>query len=551
LQITANKVRQWRKGADGFLQWVADVQPHIPSRKCTFIPFTPEPFQVDALREALAMDGSRWKFTTIAFSFPRRHSKTTLVALLVLWRFTLWPNENVVVMSNSERQTQSVGWKLLKDIIRNTDFLKEQIPLKNITGWEIRNPKLGGIIQAVSSNLASLYGQKITCAWVSEIHAAQSEEPMQVLASSLGDTENSWLLMDSTVDALGGPLHRLEQLQQSGEDPTVYVNRLEYADLDQALEFSPPWIDRQWLRSRSKALLPATFKTQHLNQRTAASNNLFAIEDITACKEVIPCPLPVEDLERITAGRKYVTGGGLDRAYFGSLHGDATIWTSIAKVAGLDGADADYYVLNQKNILGSLGRSIKKEIQRDVQHYGLSNVVLESFNSQDLYIWALESQIPAEVCNATTQAQIPLFMQLHRIVKEGRLHFSHGLEDLAREMSTFLYELRGDKPKFGTDKHRDDRVYSLAWAVHSLRDKELAIYEIGDVVCESKSSHARFCYLREGDLILSCAESCPAQIQVNRMFLQHKSLRIDSELTRQEFFKAMVTVAGGKVYQGV
>jgi hypothetical protein len=138
------------------------------------------------------------------------------------------------------------------------------------------------------------------------------------------------LLLDSTVDGPGGPLHKLEQLQASGEDPTIYVKRVEYADLAEAVEKSPPWIDKQWLRSRFKQLLPAVWATQHLNARVESSTNLFALADIRACQEQVPCPSCGRQ-ERITEGRRIITGAGLDRVSR-VLHGDATIWTSVAKV---------------------------------------------------------------------------------------------------------------------------------------------------------------------------------------------------------------------------
>lgn len=553
MQVTPAKVRSWRKGADGFLQWVKDVEPRIPSRKGGFEVFKPVDFQVEAVRDALAQDeAGGWLHQTICFSFPRRHSKTTLNALLVTWRFTLFgPNENIKVMANSERQTLSVGFSLVKKIILNTPFLLSQVGRENLRAYDIQHPKLQNIISAVSCNVAGLYGEKITCGWVSEIHAAASDEAMQVLASSLGDTEGSWLLVDSTVDAVGGPMHRLEQLQDAGEDPTVFVRRVEYRDLEDALEKSPPWIDRAWLKSRQKQLLPAIFKTQHLNQRSAAASNLFAMEDIRAAREVVPCPMDGEDVERIAAGRKYATGGGLDRAYFGSLHGDATIWTSVAKVADAEAGEPHFWVLNQKAILGSLGRSIKKEIARDVERYDLGNVVIEAYNAQDIATWAMEQKIPCEIIHATNTNQVPAFMELYRIVREGRLHFSHALEDLAREMETFVYELKGDKPKFGSDKWHDDRVYSLVWAVYSLRARELAVYELPDIICDSRSSHASFCYLREGDLILPCSERCEAHKRCEAMYLQHRAVRVESELTLPEFFTAMVNVSGVRSYRAI
>lgn len=552
MTFTADQVRSWRNGADGFLQWVRDVQPRIPARKGGFAVFVPAEFQEEAIREALEQVDGKWKYQTIAFSFPRRHSKTTLMALLVVWRFTLHgPGENIVCMANSERQTLSVGYSQVKSIILNTPFILAQVGRENVRQYDIRHPKLQNKIQAVSCNVAGLYGQKITIGWVSEIHAAISDEAMQVLASSLGDTEGSWLLVDSTVDGPGGPLHNLEKLQASGEDPTVFVRRVSYADLAEAVDKSPPWIDKAWLRSRYKQLLPAIFSTQHLNLRVESSTNLFALADIKACQEPIPCPLPVEDLDRITSGRRFVTGAGLDRAYFGSIHGDATIWTTIAMVASPDDGEAHYWVVNQQAILGSLAYSIKKEISRDNQRYNLSNVVFEAYNAQDLYLWAAEQQIPCEVIHATSTAQVPAFMELYRIVKEGRLHFSIGLEALAGEMETFMYELRGDKPKFGSDKFHDDRIYSLAWAIHALRAQELAVYELPDIVCNSRSRHAASCYLRTGDLILPCSQTCEAHKRTEAMWMKHRAARVESDLTLPQFFQALVNVAGVKAYRAV
>ncbi len=552
MQFTTDQVRSWRNGADGFLAWVRDVQPRIPARKGGFSIFVPAPFQEEAIREALEQVDGKWRYQTIAFSFPRRHSKTTLMALLVCWRFTLFgPGENIVAMANSERQTLSVGFSQVKSIILNTPFILQQIGRENVRQYDIINKRLQNKIQAVSCNVAGLYGQKITCGWVSEIHAAVSDEAMQVIASSLGDTEGSWLLIDSTVDGPGGPLHTLEKNHREGKDPTVFVKRVSYADLDEALEKLPPWIDKPWLRGRHLSLLPAVFATQHLNQRVESSTNLFALADIKACQEQIPCPLPVDALDKITEGRRFIVGGGLDRAFFGSIHGDATIWTAVARVADPDDLESHYWVLNQKSFLGSLAHSIKKEISRDNHRYNLASAVFEAYNAQDLYLWAAEQQIPCEVIHATNTAQVPAFMELYRLVKEGRLHFGIGLEALADEMATFMYELRGDKPKFGSDKHHDDRVYSLAWAVHSLRAQELAVYELEDVICDSKSRHAGSCYLRQGDLILPCSQTCEAHKRTEAMWMKHRAARVESDLTLPQFFAAMVNVAGVKAYRSV
>ena len=129
------------------------------------------------------------------------------------------------------------------------------------------------------------------------LHAAQDDSTLQILASSVGDSADGLVLIDSTTDGVGGPLHRLEQLSQSGEDPTIFFSRIEYADLDEALRSSPPWIRREWLRSRGKQLLPAIFASQHLNRRSASINALFPPDRIEASREPYPAGIASEGLQ--------------------------------------------------------------------------------------------------------------------------------------------------------------------------------------------------------------------------------------------------------------
>ena len=549
-KFTKQQVQAWRTGgACGFFAWLSDVQPQVPSARGGFVTFEPEPFQVDALRAALEQtESSDWKYTTIAFSFPRRHSKTTLMALLVLWRFTTQRTQNIVAMATNERQATSTGFALVRSILVNTPALLGMVGAENVHKWHIDYPALQNSLRTVSSNAASLYGEKITVGWVTELHAFCDDAPMQVLASSLGDTLNSWLLIDTTVDGIGGPLHRLEQLAESGEDPTIFVRRIEYADLAEALERSPAWIRREWLRSRKAQLLPATFATQHLNKRAEASNNLFALADIEACAERLSLPLTREDVDAWAQGRAWIAGGGLDRAYFASMHGDKTIWTSVAKIASVGGEEPHYLVLNQQNIFGSMAGGIKKAILADNERYGLQNIVIEAYNSQDVGLWAQERGLPSELLHATNTAQAPAFLELYRIVQERRLHYSDKLEDLANEMRTFVYELVNGAPRFGDRNIHDDRVYSLCWAIYALRQTELAAYVLSNIICDKTSQYSRFCYLRTGDAVLACARDCPTHAQVQGMYLQHTRTTPDSDMTLADFFANCVQVKGARMY---
>ena len=547
--FTPQQVQSWQEGASGFLRWLEDIQPRVPGPRGTPIVFKVETFQEQAIRRMLARKrNGDFKYGTIGMTWPRRHSKTTLAALLVLWRLTTKVNENILAMANSERQASSVGFGVARRIVMQTPALLQQVGRENIQQYRIAVPALGSQLRTVSNNVAGLYGERVTCAWCSEVHAAFSDEALQILASSLGDSINSWLLIDSTTDSIGGILHRLEQLQETGEDTTVFIHRIEYANLDEALQKSPSWIRRDWLRSRQKQLLPATFASQHLNQRLESTSSLFAATDIEICQGRLPHPMTKADIEAVAESRSFVVGFGLDRAYGFSQHGDSTIATTTAKIAGSDGEEPHYYVARQEKVFGSLGKLNHKEMLAANEAFGLHNMVLESYNCQDLHAWAQEQGLPCELVHATTQSQQPAFLELHRIVREQRLHFSQELTELASEMQTFSYELKAGNVRFGSDRFHDDRVYSLCWSIYALRKQELASYTIDNISCTSRSTHAQACYLRGGDLILPCGQTCRAHLEVQAMYNQYRKGNVDADLTLPAFFANLVRVDGVTVF---
>ena len=164
-KFTQDQVKSWRNGAEGFLQWIEDIEPRIPSSRNTYEKFQLEPFQADAIRDALVKKpGGTYKHITIAFSFPRRHSKTTLMALICLWRLCNFANENQVCIANTERQSVSVGFGLCKKIILNTPFLNRFVGKDNVYQYRIDIPSLQSTMRTMSCNVAGLYGEKITLA---------------------------------------------------------------------------------------------------------------------------------------------------------------------------------------------------------------------------------------------------------------------------------------------------------------------------------------------------------------------------------------------------
>src|SRR5690606_23801817 len=90
---------RWKGGSDGFFNFLEDVKPVVRCAKGGFTPFVPGPRERSELVQAL--DGD---FSTVVFSWPRRHGKTATSVMIILWRFLTRRTENVAIVANSEKQ---------------------------------------------------------------------------------------------------------------------------------------------------------------------------------------------------------------------------------------------------------------------------------------------------------------------------------------------------------------------------------------------------------------------------------------------------------------
>lgn len=537
--------RRWAGGSAGFFRFLADVRPLVPRADGSWGPLVLEDWQRDDIRTAL--DGG---YRTAIFLWPRRHGKTLVVALIVLWRFVSRESQTECLVSNSANQSVAACFRLVSGIIRHTPALLRLIGAKNIQTEKILFPSLDNIIEALPSNPAALIGRKVSVAQDSELHAARDAQVFDAMASSTGDSAEGLVLVDSTVGSRSGVLYRLTGLVERGEDPATFVSYRSYVDLADALERSPAWISRPWLVSRSKQMLPAEFSRYHLNLWSSGSNALFSETDLAAATLDLPHPVPLDVLREFIVGRKMLVGGGLDRAYGFSLHGDQTIVTAVAKVAGDD--EPEYVVLFQKAITFSAASGIKKAFTECQDRYGFANVCIETFNAQDVHAWLLEKSIPAELIHATNTNQIPAFTELHRVVSERRLRVPKDLEALIAEMKTFEYDVEtAATPRFGAaGSFHDDRVYSLAWAIHALREHELAAYELGAVVCDADDRAQSMCYLFGNGHVLPCADRCPTHREVAEMYARFRARDV-AELPLIDFFRAKVKSVGFRIRRAV
>jgi len=550
------KSERWQENTpESFYNWIEDIQPRVLTRSGRYEVFQPTEEQTKTIKAVFETDRNGFlKHSMILDIEPRRHGKSTVYALIVLFFFTARRNFVTALLGNTDQHCHRVQFRLLENIIKNTPELKVRInPIKCIYNDHIRQEVWGNWIIKTGVSMSTAFGDRINLLWVSDLHASPDIGPFNALQASLLDSENSLILIDSNVDEIGGPVHELQK--EAGSDSSIYANHIFYRDFDHFCKKAPEWIDRKKAKRMMKTVLPVEFDRDILGKRNSAVNGLFPPQIIKRCKT--PYQIPVTDIEGITQGRAYKIGGGLDRAkkLLAGRDGDHTVWTVVCKVANPEG-EPEYYILNQVRFTINTSKAIKAQILEDHKRYKLNNVCLENYEVTDLLAWMGEQGIPCELISATDTNQNASFPEFHRICKEGRFHFPNKAKLLPEEMSTFVYTQRktAGTYSFGhsSSKFHDDAVYSTNWAIFALRHEVLDLYRLSSIICSNMNPVKRsLCFLMGGDKTLFCSEQCRAYQEVKEMFRQFKSYQLDSELDIAEFFHAYVKVNGIVQYQGV
>jgi len=550
------KVDRWAvNGPDGFWAWHEDVKTKVLTKAGKYEVWQPTDRQRRTIDNLLATDAKgNFKRSTGLLIWPRRHGKSTLMALVVLWLFTSRKNFTVQLQGNTEGHSRKVQLNTLVKIIQHTPELKKLIdPDKDISKYEIAYPKRGNIIQGMTgNNLASAFGDRLNVLWVSDLHACPDLSSFNAMQASMLDSSNTLLLVDSNVDSFDGHVHALQK--EADKDPAIYADHLWYLDFAHYEDAAPTWIDRHKAKRLQRTLLEAEFARDILGQRSDAKNALFSSKHIDLCKSAYE--IPVIDVQSIAQGRKYVIGAGLDKArsLMGDNGADFTVWTVVLKTASPKTGEAEYYILNQQTVLPNTPENLKRIIIDDNKRYGLTNAGLESYETADLAPWLIKQGIECEVISPTAKVQNVAFPELSTIVRYGRLHFPKDMPKLADEMTTFSYQVMPNgNYQFGhsSQKFHDDTVYSLAWAIYSIRSQILNVYTLGNVQCAARTATRQFCFLLGGNLRLNCADKCPAYGKVVDMWLNYREQMLDDDMSIEDFFKKYVKREGALIYQAV
>lgn len=534
---------------EAFEAWYNDRKPRILAKgKYQHVELTTK--QKATIKNMLLGDGKDgFKHSISVLIWPRRHSKSNMLRLICLWLIDTRENFTIQCWGNSEAHSRRVQFNPIARIIQHTPALRRRISEKGIQKQEISHGSNGSRVLAMVGG-SVVYGDQLDLLYVDDFHHNPDVGSVNALQAALLDQDNALMLIGSNVDSIDGHVHGYQKLAL--EDKGIYCDHLEYMDWLHYEAMAPAWIDRTSAKRLMKTTLPNEFARDILGQRTQAQNSLFEVDAIQACK--MPYKAPVkEDLKAMVQGRAVKIGAGLDRAksLLGTATGhDNTIFTVIAKVARHDG-EPEIFILDQVKVVPNTAQHIKKLIREAHDRYTLDNLTLEDYQAMDIEPWCIEQDIPVELVTAHSSRQNAMFPELHRIVKEGRLHFPSDLDKLVGEMASFQYtSLRDGKYSFGASgKGHDDRVYSLGWAIYSLRKEILANYVLGNIQCLNKGKTRQLCMLLGGELELNCSSRCHAYNQVKDMHREFKGFYTESDIDICQFYRRYVKVTGSLIYQ--
>jgi hypothetical protein len=182
------QVRWSRPGVRGFAAWFKDIKPRVLTARNTYEPIKLTRTQIEAVKQILAVDDAgKLKHSISLLVWARRHGKSTLFALVVLWLFTTRRHITIQLLGNSSDHVRKTQYNLLRRIVLHTPALKKMVGEENLYTGEIRFPKRGNTIQSTTVSFGASFGEKLNLLWVSDLHACPDLAPFSAMQSALLD----------------------------------------------------------------------------------------------------------------------------------------------------------------------------------------------------------------------------------------------------------------------------------------------------------------------------------------------------------------------------
>ena len=232
-------------------------------------------------REALAMKDGRFKYRLIVLCWMRGEGKSLLACLIQIWKFYVWPKQQIMLGANSKDQVKFVHYDIIRDIIYNSPRLLAAVGKKNIQEKEIRLKDSRGKVNSLIRSISSFSGivSNITGFTFSEIFDMKNPKFFVQLFGSTRNMPNALGVIDSTVSDKKHVLYSLYTSFIDGKTEEIYFS-YRHSLLGRMEDYWNPNMDDTQLNDYRVTFPFGEFERYFLNLWSAGSVRVFTEEMI-------------------------------------------------------------------------------------------------------------------------------------------------------------------------------------------------------------------------------------------------------------------------------
>ena len=213
-----------------------------------------------------------------------------LAVLIQLWKFFVFPSQDIVFCANSKDQTDWVHYTIAKNIIFNSPALLGRIGKKNIQEKQIAIRDSDNNVVSSLRKVSSFSGilSNINGYSFSEIHLMKKPDFFTEIDGSIRNVPNAIGVIDSTVSAEDHQLYSLYKTSKTKKpgtdepiDPTLFFSYRNSPNADYA-DFWHPLMTQAQLDSYRAKFLFGMFDKYFKNVWSAGAENVFTKIQIDA-----------------------------------------------------------------------------------------------------------------------------------------------------------------------------------------------------------------------------------------------------------------------------
>ena len=290
-----SKAEDYRKGGEGFIQWVEEnvrlsVFPEgsdIP-QWMSFPEFPPKIREMWKRQQeyliipGLEMNDGEFKYRLLIAMWPRGEGKSVEAILIQLWRFFCFPKLTIILGANSSGQVRFHHFEEMVRVISNSPRLVTKLGKQNLQQRQIQMKDGKGNVTSFIRPVSSFTGIYSGCTGYTfnEFHQAKNFKFFTEIDSSMRGIKNGLGVIDTTVAPKSHILYRLYQTWKNKKDPYLFYSFRQTKGTEK--EFWNPGITQAYLDSQKERLPFGEYERFYINSWSAGAERVFTDEIIEA-----------------------------------------------------------------------------------------------------------------------------------------------------------------------------------------------------------------------------------------------------------------------------